>query len=645
LSGSKERNRNRERNRHRENEKEKENEGISDRFEKFRRYIGSVNRILVIALLFVCSVSTAQIDAVTQEIDGKAYYIHTVEKGHTLYSLSKLYKVEIDEILNNNPESADGLQIGQVLRIPAKSVESKEKWDNPIRIDGAFLIHKVKKGETLFGIAKEYKVDINDILENNPEANNGIGRKQELRIPVNDVDEVTLDDLEPEPKGKQHLVVAGETLYSISKLYEIDVKELKDLNGGLPEGLKAGEWIRIPEDESASIDANETREWKIDIPDSAFNVSDYNITMMLPFYFHELDSAKTSGKHEKLREVALNFYRGASVALDTLKSMGLNASVFVLDAHNDKGNIEALLETPEVKNSHLIVGPLQKSALLKVSKYATRKGIHIVCPVPQSNKVLLNNANLSKVISSDITHVQKMAEVVADQHYLDNVLIIKSIDTKDTRLVQSFQSTYTSLISENVSASHGAAREIPLKGKSIGGLKDYLSLVQRNVIVAPTTDKVIIQDLLTKAGLTDDEKYEIVIYGLEDWLDFQFIDVNYRNRFRLSIPTSTFVNFDDSTTMEFEAKFQENYNTASDLYARIGYDVMLYYGQGLIDHGLNFPNKFNEMSQNGLINLGFDFVKTGMESGFENKHVYMIEHDDFHLQEIAPTFGMKAEAD
>lgn len=582
------------------------------------------------------SVMNAQIDAVTQEIDGKTYYIHTIEKGHTLYSLSKLYKVEVEDIVSNNPGVDKGLQIGQILRIPAASGTDGDRWENPIRLEGRFMIHKVKKGETLFGISKSYKVDVNDVLEHNAEANNGLRRNQELRIPTNDVDEVTLVEPDVADLPNTHLVQPGETLYSISKKYEVDIAELKDLNNGLPEGLKAGDRIQIPVFPDDSLEPVPHVDWKVELPEGSFDVSDFNIALMLPFYFHELDSTRLSTKHERLREVSLNFYRGASLALDTLKAMGLNASVFVLDGHGDKGNIESLIASPELKNSHLIIGPLQKTPLLKVSEYASRKGVHVVCPVPQSNKVLLNAANLSKVMSSEITQMQTMAATVSELHYLDNVILIKSLDTKDARLIQTFKTAYDKA---QTSAVANPLVELPLQGKTVGDLKSKLSLVQRNVIIAPTHDKVIIQDLLTKAGLTDDEKFEIVIYGLEEWLGYHFIDVDYRERFSIRIPTSSYVDFNSPVVQSFEGQFQEQFETASDEYARIGYDVMLYYGMGLLDFGMNFPNRFADMSQEGLLNVGFSYTKTGMESGFENKHVFMLEHHNYGLQPIGPSFG------
>lgn len=57
----------------------------------------------------------------TEIIDGKKYYLHTVEKGQTLYSISKAYHSSVDKLLSENPDAIDGLKTGMMLKIPATS--------------------------------------------------------------------------------------------------------------------------------------------------------------------------------------------------------------------------------------------------------------------------------------------------------------------------------------------------------------------------------------------------------------------------------------------------------------------------------------------------------------------------------------------
>ena len=75
---------------------------------------------------------------------------HTVNKGQTLYSISKIYGTTVEEIVKMNPESATTLSVGQQLIIPGKSKESVNKVVAQKSDDGT-LYHTIQSGETLSG--------------------------------------------------------------------------------------------------------------------------------------------------------------------------------------------------------------------------------------------------------------------------------------------------------------------------------------------------------------------------------------------------------------------------------------------------------------------------------------------------------------
>ncbi|MCD6366633.1 MAG: LysM peptidoglycan-binding domain-containing protein [Bacteroidales bacterium] len=112
-----------------------------------------------------------------------------------------------------------------------------------VSVDGKlYYFHKIKKGQTLYAIAKAYDVPVNDIAFENPGVFDGLKVGQELRIPIKEIDE---------GKYIKHLVVKGETIYSICKQYGITQTELEQLNPAVKNGLQADTYIKIPKKESA----------------------------------------------------------------------------------------------------------------------------------------------------------------------------------------------------------------------------------------------------------------------------------------------------------------------------------------------------------------------------------------------------------
>jgi len=122
-------------------------------------------------------------------------------------------------------------------------------------IDGGdCYLHFVKKGETLFAIARAYDITVNDIFKTNPESRNGIKPGVILKIPTGKSENIATEEVQNQSNDKYfyHIVKKQETLYSISRKYKVDIAEIKTINPGLSESLKEGQTIQIPVTENTS---------------------------------------------------------------------------------------------------------------------------------------------------------------------------------------------------------------------------------------------------------------------------------------------------------------------------------------------------------------------------------------------------------
>ena len=103
----------------------------------------------------------------TQTIDGKPYYIHTIEKGQSLYSISKLYNVSLDDLYATNPELKTGVKANQEIKIlnntvPNKTVATNNTNNNALltyQVDTLkYFTYKITKGETIYSITKKFNL-------------------------------------------------------------------------------------------------------------------------------------------------------------------------------------------------------------------------------------------------------------------------------------------------------------------------------------------------------------------------------------------------------------------------------------------------------------------------------------------------------
>ncbi len=145
--------------------------------------------VLLISLL-VSFLSQAQIpeNLAVKKINGKEYYQYTVQAGEGLYGLSKRFSVTQEEIIQANPDVASGLKNGQLLLIPVSKNKTTEKplvKNEPVQqqTEIKFIEHKVEKKQTLFAISRKYDVNQEDIKKYNPEVEKGLKEGMILKIP------------------------------------------------------------------------------------------------------------------------------------------------------------------------------------------------------------------------------------------------------------------------------------------------------------------------------------------------------------------------------------------------------------------------------------------------------------------------------
>ena len=109
--------------------------------------------------------------------------------------------------------------------------------------------HKVIKGETIYQISKKYNVTPAEIFKINPESQNGLQENAILIIPNSNSFSYNIKKIEiPVNKSsKIHLVQPKETLYGISKLYNVAIADIEKANVDLlKEGIKPGQSLVIP---------------------------------------------------------------------------------------------------------------------------------------------------------------------------------------------------------------------------------------------------------------------------------------------------------------------------------------------------------------------------------------------------------------
>lgn len=170
-------------------------------------------------------------------------FLYTVKKGDTLYSIAKVYGTSVSEIKKLNYLTGDSLVVGQVIRIP----EVYTPFDE-ISIPN-YINYTVKRGDNLYSIAREYGVDVNTLMQDNALSSTVLRVGQNLKIRVSkelEVEECFGEDYIPSESNTLYTVKKGDSLYSIARKYQTSVGEIVSLNNLKNNNLSIGQVLKIP---------------------------------------------------------------------------------------------------------------------------------------------------------------------------------------------------------------------------------------------------------------------------------------------------------------------------------------------------------------------------------------------------------------
>ncbi|WP_163717966.1 LysM peptidoglycan-binding domain-containing protein [Mangrovibacterium lignilyticum] len=200
--------------------------------------------VFVLALLLTCRI------VVAQPLPANDHYVsYTVNQGETIFSISRAFNLSQEDLIAANPSLKAGLRTGQQLQIPSNP-KAQVQEELP-----SFYTYKVKRGNTLHYIAKRFGVTVEDILKYNPEAERGIQKGDKLRIPdKNDLVRIKKQAEQAAPQKEEKVVVTtithtvqpGETLYGISRKYQVPIADVLRLNPDAGRGLGVGMELKIP---------------------------------------------------------------------------------------------------------------------------------------------------------------------------------------------------------------------------------------------------------------------------------------------------------------------------------------------------------------------------------------------------------------
>ncbi len=539
-------------------------------------------------------INNFEVDVVSgRDIIVDGYVYHEVLPKETLYNITSTYKLSSSDLKNHNPFLISyGLQIGQTLKIPLSKIENKFN-------DQRFKPYAVQPKETKYNIAKQYGISIDSLEQLNPDIKNGLQINDVILVP----DERLV--VNHDAAFEVYEVQKGETLYSLSKQFDLTQEELIANNPELSLGVNEGMLIKIPN----KIIRNESL-----FADEMGENRQLNIAMMLPFQSN-LDTLNF--KNNTLINISTDFYFGALVAIDSLKKQGLSVNMKVFDTQKSKAVTKKIGRESSLSNTDVIIGPMFLSNLHEIAKNTALNDVLLISPISEKDHSFIKRR---KLVQESPTNEQLSFEML---HYIKN----NYSNQKVTIITDNKSETKLNSITNKLKLNDSLKDITILKPKKgyINPVKFKTSLdsINDNWVLLIGSDRVFISDAVHNLGVLP-ENINITLFAFNKDKRFDKIDNNYLARVNFHYPSHTYIDYNADYTKNFISAYKKRFFGVPSKYAMKGfdetYDILMRLsdsydltGQGISER---ISTKYNyiENTSGSIINQGvFILAYDGLE--------------------------------
>ena len=435
------------------------------------------------------------------------------------------------------------------------------------------IVHEVERKETLFSISQKYKININDILELNPQLRNSrLKRKSKILIPViESIQENTLVEKDSLP-----------TEDDLLRLDSIFVKKRKRDN-------------------------------------------QLNLSVLLPFRsntvnYDSIEEVESLFEDRNLYTITLDFYSGILYAIEDLRELNVSINLNVFDTENSINKINEISSENSVKDSDVIIGPLIPR------NFETFSNIELLESIPKVFPLSTIPIKIIKGVIQSVTPKNLLRERMIN--YLD-----KNLDREENIVIiaDSLNNEIESKLSEIFPNSIKIKPEF--EGYILPELLDSLLVDSLpNKVIVESEIFTLISSVVSQLNSQITSERDVKLYTTYRGNQYDDPSINIKDLGNLAFTyTSISKKINNDSISKFESRYLNLFGSLPNKDVIRGYDVtkdiLL---RVLIDKNLNRTTKYDEQS---YTESKFLYKKDTL-GGLFNSSMFILRHREYDIEEI-----------
>jgi LysM repeat protein len=559
----------------------------------------------------------------------KKYNKHRVRRKETLYSLSKKYAITELDIKEANKELySNPLRKGDRIKIPvfeelitaAKEVETKESLPVLRKLpNGTYL---VQPSEGMYRIALKYGIKTDSLQRLNPNVKD-LKPGMILNVPKK-INTVKPNDLVSAPIDNnqfiEYIVPEKMGMYSLKKIARMREDSMLSMNPELKNGLKKGMTILIPNPNYGELIAVKTKiSVTANLVDSLRNFKRQRLAIMLPFSLQKIDEInidKDNLKSDKTMRIALDFYSGLKIAIDSANTMGIPVDYDIFDTQKSLQTTKSILDATDFSEYNVVIGPLVSNNVVETAKKLRGSNVPVISPLTNTNVRLYRN--LFQARPDDAILKTQLKEYLVAYAAGKHVILITDNDNLELK------NEFATLLPKATILIPDDKKNYITNIECINLLKSDIE----NVVILATNNEGLIKVAVSSysAKVTT---HRITMFGLEN---YEKMELSNTKLARLNyIFPRMFKESDHKNS--FIDTYYSIHNITPNAFATRGFDVTL----DIILRQASASDLYESAMKNGqtvMTENKFDYSKEFL-SGFYNDAVYILQYQkDLTIKEL-----------
>ena len=385
-----------------------------------------------------------------------------------------------------------------------------------------------------------------------------------------------------------HKVKRKETIFGISRMYEITIEELIAANPEMKKPdyeLKKGDILKIPFSSKTGATGQTSQAGtvsqiikdKVSEKSSTDDVRHRAIRLGVMLPLHDIN-----GDGRRMVE----YYRGVLMACDSLKKLGISVNVHAWNTPED-GDIRPVLLNDAATKCDIIIGPLYSKQMDVLSEFVKTYDIRLVIPFSINAPQLTTNRNIFQIWQSPTTineqSVSHFMKRFKDYHPV-------FIDCNDST---SKKGSFTTSLRRELEQEGIAYSLTSLKSSDENFLKAF-SDKQQNIVILNTGRMKELGIAFSKLNIMKmtHQDLDITMFGYTEWLGYTRVHLENFYKYNTYIPAPFYYNPTSSATKRLEQKYRWNFHTDMQnilpRFAITGFDHAYFFLMGLHKYGKSF---------------------------------------------------------